>query len=187
MKMIKYRKWIKSLDQIEQIDDVTYRIKLDVHLRDVEFYVALNDKFDDTVVIVKLSDQKITGLNKSSVITDFTKQYELNHKILVVEEVSTKINEQVYSDCNFEVFSEYFFMINLVDYFCSPQYEILSKTETEEFLESYQVKKHKMNKIFITDPAAKYLYLHKGQVIRIIRNSALTGTSIGYRIADDKG
>lgn len=55
-----------------------------------------------------------------------------------------------------------------------------------EFLSSYKVKKNELPKQFINDPMSRYLYLKRGQVIRIIRNSEVTGYSVYYRIIVNK-
>jgi DNA-directed RNA polymerase subunit H (RpoH/RPB5) len=55
-----------------------------------------------------------------------------------------------------------------------------------EFLLSYKVKKNELPKQFINDPMSRYLYLKRGQVIRIIRNSESTGFSVYYRIIVNK-
>ena len=36
--------------------------------------------------------------------------------------------------------------------------------------------------MYISDPASLYLFLKKEQIVRIVRNSELTGNSINYRI-----
>jgi DNA-directed RNA polymerase subunit H (RpoH/RPB5) len=41
--------------------------------------------------------------------------------------------------------------------------------------------------MYDTDRASKYLYVKKGQIVRIIRNTKNTETSIGYRVIAKKG
>ena len=191
IKMITYRGWLKKENLEENIKNITslhadddiYKIKLDVLLKDVPFYDPITeDKFDNNVLYVKLLAQKIVGINKSPIITDFFTTYKNSHKILVVESISEKQEQQIDSYLYCEVFKEHMLLINLVDHHCSPQYEVLTPTELDEFLLSYQVKKTQLDKINLNDPASKYLYLKKGQIIRIIRNSESTGSSIAYRI-----
>ena len=178
IKMLTYRKWLKQ-DMIEKnisnlismnSDDSLYKVKLD----------------DDKTLYIKLLPQKITGINKSPIIVDFMKTYKKDPKILVVDSISDKAYQQLISMQLVEVFSENSLMINLVEHVCSPQYQVLSNEETEEFLSTYHVKKNKLSIIYSNDPAALYLNLKKGQIVRIIRKSEMTSESIAYRIVVNK-
>ncbi len=83
---------------------------------------------------------------------------------------------------NTEVFSETFFLINLVDHIDSPKYELLSEEESKEVLETYILKKKEMMKVLTTDPVVTYFNLKRGDVIRIIRYSEQSGKNVAYRI-----
>ncbi len=199
IKMLSYRNWLNkdNLDKnIELItssnnnntnNDNIYKIKLDVNLEKFPFYDTETKNFNGNVVVVKILQQYITGVNKSLSVTDFLNNYNEYHKILIVDKISEKAQQQLDEMPGIEVFLESFFMINLVEHVCSPNYEILNKDETEKFLSSYQVTKRNLCKMDISDPASKYLYVKKGQIVRIIRNSELAGQTIGYRVIINKG
>lgn len=197
VKMICNRKWLleenlnKTIDEVVSIqnDDQIYKIKLDVNLGSFDTYdppddttVKKNVNFEDNIVMIKLLPQKITSVGKSPIIGEFFDKYKKFHKILVVEGISEKSKQQIISNKHTEVFNESFFMLDLLEHVCSPKYEILSPTESKEMLESYHLLKKKMKRMFESDPASYYLYLKKKQIVRIIRNSELTGGSIDYRI-----
>lgn len=194
MKMLQYRNWI-NMENLEtnissaidlHTDDDIYKVNLDVNLAVVEFYDDIQNG-DGTILMIKLIHQKVTGINKSPAITDFLTNYKKYHKILVVDDMpSTKILQQLNSTPNTESFFESFFLINLVEHECSPRYYVMSKKEQEDFNKEYQASKNKLCKIYDSDPASRYLYLKKGQIIRIERASEITGSSVGYRVVVHK-
>jgi DNA-directed RNA polymerase subunit H (RpoH/RPB5) len=198
IKMLIYRKWInKDNEDIytenllkQKNNNNVYSVNIDINLLDMDFYDELNDvnvsnsenTFDTTKIYIKLLPVKISGTTKISNVSEFLSTYKNNHKILVVDEISEKPMQQFDETKFTEVFEEKNLMINLMEHYASPQYEVLTKNEITDFLDSYQVKKIKLSKMFQSDPASRYLYLKKGQIVRILRNSNISGLSIAYRI-----
>lgn len=194
VKMLTARKWLNSENLQENItsltkqksDDLVYKLKIDVNLSDVPFYLDENEKlpesFNNNVIIIKFIQQKIIGINKSSVITDFIDDYKNNHKILVVESISDKAKSQIYNLAHVEIFDEPFLLFNLLEHELSPQYEILTKDQIKEFKESFNITENKMKRILDSDKASRYFNLKRKQIIRIIRNSEITGKSVDYKI-----
>jgi DNA-directed RNA polymerase subunit H (RpoH/RPB5) len=115
-------------------------------------------------------------------IKDFIAQYPNNHKIFIFDGISDKAKVNLTDMSNIEVFNESFLMINLVDHIDSPKYEVLSKDEGKEVLDSYILKKNEMMRILTTDPVVSYFNLKRGDIIRIIRCSEQSGKNIAYRI-----
>jgi DNA-directed RNA polymerase subunit H (RpoH/RPB5) len=202
IKMLSYRHWINSDDAETQIssiskqhnDDNIYKIKLSINLNTFEFYhkppadsISEENALSGKTVYVKILNQNVTGVNKSPIITEFLHNYKNDHKILIVEKISDKAEKQLLQTPYVEVFTEPFFLVNLVEYDGSPQYEVLSEAQTEQFLKAYQLSRRKMSKMDDTEAASKYLFLRKGQIVRIIRNSKLCGNSIAYRVVQRKG
>ena len=198
VKMLNNRKWISIENvpkQIESLiesynDDHVYKIKLDVSLAKVSTYDPNDDgtarehdkSFEDNVVIIKLLPQKVTSISKSPIIGEFLTNYKKNHKILVVDSISDKSKHQLMNGKYVEVFNESFLMIDLFSHVCSPKYEVLTPDETDEMLKSYHLIRKQMKRMYVTDPAAQYLYLRRKQVTRIIRHSEIAGLAIDYRI-----
>lgn len=203
VKMLCNRKWILAENMEKEIlklndsynDDHIYKIKLDVRLSNIPTYDPNDDdsqktkdtNFEDNVVIVKLLPQKVTSISKSPIITEFLSNYKKNHKIMVVESMSDKSKHQLLASRRIEIFNETFLMIDLLSHVCSPSYEVLNSTEVSELLESYHLSRKQMKRMLDSDPASMYLYLKRKQIVRIIRNSELTGKSIDYRIVIHKG
>lgn len=189
VKMLTYRKWLNSEDNETNLsslsnDDTIYKIKLNTDFNKEE---DNKDNDIEPMLVIKILQQNITGVNKSPQLTEFLTQYKKFHKIIIVERISDKAKMQLDKIPHTEVFVESFFMINLTEHACSPQYEILTPEQTNEFLTAYQVTKRKLPKMDVNDPASLYLYLKKGQIVRIIRDSEITGKSIGYRVIINKG
>jgi len=115
---------------------------------------------------------------------DFLTEYKDYHKILIVKSYTAKSKENLL-DPSFgitEVFIEADLMINLMEIVGCPQYEVLTPEETDQFLDEYFSSRKQLKKMFDCDRAALYLFLKRKQVVRIIRDSEITGKAIDYRI-----
>jgi DNA-directed RNA polymerase subunit H (RpoH/RPB5) len=193
VKMLAYRGWVDE-DNIKKIssdllnlkkEEKIYNIKLKKSLIDVETYEPFENKkdwknFKSENIIVFIFNQKITG--KSQQLTDFINKYNDYHKIIIVESITDKSHQVLTSGKFIEIFSEVEFMINITEHVCCPQFIVLTNEEADECNKSYNVKKKEMQKQYDSDPISRYLFLRRGQVIRIIRNNTLTAQSVSYRI-----
>lgn len=193
IKMLAYRGWVDN-DDIKKIssellnskkEEKIYNIKLKKKLTDIQTYEPFENKkewknFNSDNIIIFLYNQKITG--KSQQLTDFINKYNNYHKIIVVDSITDKSRQALTTSKFIEVFSETEFMINITEHVCSPEFIVLSNEEADECNKSYNVKKKEMQKQYDSDPISRYLFLKRGQVIRIIRNNEVTGQSVSYRI-----
>jgi len=190
IKMFVERKWINKDSEeniistllTEQNDNELYTIPLDnilVNNEDIQ-------NFDGSKVILKILHQKISGLNKTPILTDFIESFNTKHRIVIVDSISDKPQSQLQQLSHVEVFVESFFLINLLEHECSPKYEILTSEQKTEVMNSYQLTKKQMKKMFDSDAVSKYLYLKSGQIVRIIRNNVLSAHAIDYRIVIHK-
>jgi DNA-directed RNA polymerase subunit H (RpoH/RPB5) len=176
---------ISSLIQQESDNDV-YKIKLDYP----EVYY---DKSTENTYYIKLLNQKVSSIAKSSNIGDFVYDKKNAPKLIVVTGITNKARQQLQEDFKYiEVFTEQELMIDLVSHIAVPKHEMLNEEETQIFLKEYLLKKREIPKMFIGDPVSKYFNAKVGQVFRIIRPSEVTAQSIYYRmvikgsINDDK-
>ncbi len=176
---------ISSLIQQESDNDV-YKIKLDYP----EVYY---DKSTENTYYIKLLNQKVSSIAKSSNIGDFVYDKKNAPKLIVVSGITNKAHQQLQEDFKYiEVFTEQELMIDLVSHIAVPKHEMLNEEETQIFLKEYLLKKREIPKMFISDPVSKYFNAKVGQVFRIIRPSEVTAQSIYYRmvikgsINDDK-
>ncbi|MFH1404353.1 MAG: DNA-directed RNA polymerase subunit H [Candidatus Altiarchaeota archaeon] len=66
-----------------------------------------------------------------------------------------------------------------------PKHELLSDEEAEKVLEKYSITKLELPRIKLKDPALDGFGHKLGDVIRITRENAVTGTSYYYRVVID--
>lgn len=169
------QKNINSLITQESDNDV-YKIKLD----HPEIYYS---KTVENIYYIKILNQKITGISKSSNIGDFIYPRKSAPKLVVVSGITNKALQQLQEDFpNTEIFTEPELMIDLVSHVAVPKHEMLNEEETQIFLKDYLLKKREIPKMFISDPVSKYFNAKVGQVFRIIRPSEISGQSIYYRM-----
>lgn len=197
VKMLFHRGWIKqeNLENrtktiIGEVNDENlYKIQLDVKLGSFptyEFQNTNNNEFIDDVVFLKLVPQKVTSVGKSPIIIDFLTIHKQSHKILVVDEISDKSKNVLMTNKYVEIFAEAKVMQNVMDHILSPAYEILTPDECTQLLKEYQLTRRQMEIMFDTDTVARYLFLKKGRIVRIIGNSEASGNTIRYRIVVHK-
>lgn len=189
IKMLYNRKLIddKSMTKLfedikKKSDDNVYKIKLTNNIKpysDTKEYIK---KFDGTQIVIKIIHQKIQGIAKMPIIKDFLTQYQNNHKIFIFDGISDKAKSNLMDNLNVEVFSESFFLLNIIDHVDSPEFKLLTEEEEKEVMDSYIFKKKEMKKILTTDPIVHYFNLKRGNIIRIIRPSEQSGKSVDYRI-----
>jgi DNA-directed RNA polymerase subunit H (RpoH/RPB5) len=202
VKMFRDRGWVfeENIDKYTQQlikninDNNIFKLRLDVEIESEkpkrknskDSKKKEEDNFDGKIVVIKILPEKITSIVKSPIIGDFIDKNRENHKLLIVNSISDKSKRQLLLNKNMEVFVEEFLMQNLLSHVCSPKYEILSKEESEAFLKEYNALKKQMKNMFDSDPASMYLNLKINQIVRITRDSEVTGFSIDYRIVVPK-
>jgi DNA-directed RNA polymerase subunit H len=200
--MFNKRKWINNENVKTQItnmldnpnDDQIYKIQLDVDLVKVDTYYPIEEdeerkfdkEFNGRYVIIKLLPQNITSIGKSPIIGEFLSTYNKFHRLIVVDDISEKVRNTLLSSKYLEIFKESFLMIDLLEHYCSPKYEVLSPKEAKEFTISYNTPRRNLQYILDTDPVSMYLYLERGQIIRAIRYSEVSGEAVAYRIVVHK-
>ena len=201
IKMCIYRKWLDEKSDVNILvdelfknrkDEKIYNLKLSKNLLDVSTYDSFEDKksnqwkdFNGKNIIIYLSNLKVSG--KSQPLNDFISKYPNYHKIIVVESITDKVRLMMSTSKFTEVFTEPELMLNMTEHVCCPEFTVLENEELNEILQSYNAKRKELPKQFDSDPMSRYLFLKRGQVVRVIRNSETTGQSVAYRIVIHKG
>jgi DNA-directed RNA polymerase subunit H len=158
----------------EKSDDYEYKIKLD----ETKPYYSKDTK----ELVLKIYNQKVTGLAKGSILDEFIRKNIAKPKIIVVQDITSKVEDQIiHKFQNTEIFVEKNLLIDLVTHIYVPKHELLTPEEGEIILEEYYMNKRTIPKILTADPISKYFNAKIGDVFRIIRPSEITGESVFYR------
>ena len=167
---------IKKILSVDS-DDNLYKIQLD----NPEVYYPKNENTKN--FYVKLLNQKVTGVSKTSNIGDFLYKYKNNPTLIIVSSITSKAQQQLQEEFSFsEAFLEKELMMDLVSHVSVPKHELLDDNDSKLVLEEYFTKKREMPKIFVTDPVSKYYNAKIGQIFRIIRPSETSGQTFSYRL-----
>ncbi len=129
----------------------------------------------------KIIYQKITAVGKQSDINDFFKDYAQHKKILIAQEYNKKIYDYVTKN-HTQIFLESAFMQDIISHRDQPKFEILSPKEIEAVKLEYNINEYTTKKYLRSDPVVRYYGLRKGDIVRIIRPSLISGEAIDYRI-----
>src|SRR5690606_26751152 len=139
--MSKRDKYIKQIIGTHS-DDQTYKLELD--------YPEKRYDKDNKIMIIRLVNQKITSLSKSSGISDMLTTYKSQPKIIVVPSINPKVRYLVQSDTtsypNTEIFLEKELLINIIDHVSVPKHILLSDDETKNVLDAYHAKRRDIPK-----------------------------------------
>jgi len=142
---------------------------------------VVENVFDGTQIMIFLTREKITG--KSNIINDIVKKNHWIHKLIIVDTITDKSRKNISLIPHTEIFAESEFQLNLADFCMFPQsLNILTNDETTEYTECYRATKKQTPKILEQDPMARFMYLKRGQILRIVRNSEFTGNSVFFRV-----
>ena len=183
IKMLTNRGLLKKTEQKENIDKITESIRETDEYKITLDYPEKYYENENKTLIVKILNQKIAGVSKTSIVGEFLYENKNAPKIVIVNSITSKALHQIHTEFkNTEVFLERELMIDLVSHVAVPKHELLSDKDAEQVLTEYETKKREMPKIFITDPVAKYFNARLGQIFRIIRSSETSGQSAYYRL-----
>lgn len=155
----------KVLKQMEDQGDYTYTFKVDN-----------GDNY-----VIKIFFYAITSIIKQPAMNDFLKDYTLYKKIIVAEDYTSKISD--YANANqAQIFTVSSMQEDLISHKYQPRYELLTPTEMLLVKKEYNITDYTTKKILKNDPVTRYFGLKKGDIIRIIRGSPVSGETIDYRI-----
>ncbi len=166
-------------DKIMKLVEVLQTTNSDIYRYPLDKY----DSDDSKDYVVKLVNQKISAINKTSGIVDHLNKFKKNLNMIVVLDINNK--SSLYINKNFpntEIFLETDLLFNLVESIIIPQHEVLSKEEGEKVLSAYQAVKKNMPKINSGEKVARYYNMQPGQICKILRPSETSGYVPFYRL-----
>lgn len=130
--------------------------------------------------VFKIIYQKITAVGKSSIISDFLKDYAKHKKILVATDFNSKIIKYVATN-RAQIFKTSSFNSDIAVHRDQPIFQVLSPKEKEQVKLEYNLTEYTTKKFVKNDPMVKYYDLKKKDMVRIIRYSIISGQGIDYR------
>jgi DNA-directed RNA polymerase subunit H (RpoH/RPB5) len=134
-------------------------------------------------IMCKILPYKITAINKSYGMIEFLDKYKSSKKIIIVKEINTRVQSHIqHSYRNTEIFMEKEMMINLIEHILIPKHILLSKEEANNLIKTYMVQKRQLQRIYNSDPVARYYNAKIGDIFRIVRYSEKAGYGVAYRI-----
>jgi DNA-directed RNA polymerase subunit H (RpoH/RPB5) len=137
---------------------------------------------NNIIVAVKFYNNKLNTLKNEKEIDTFITTYQTHHKILIVTDISAKIEKQIMELKNFEVYKLMDIVRDISQHHIVPKHILLTKEDAAKVMDEYKLKKPDMGRIYINDPMAKYLFAQKDDIIQIIRPNANSGYSTYYRL-----
>lgn len=159
-----YDKNLKSL-QSQIKDDLLFELK--------------EGKFKLGIRIVKY---KVTSITKIEGIDDFLDDDTYNLRIIIFSDMNQKTFKQIIVKKNTQPFWIDDLMMNKIEFNYVPRHEILSEEERNDFIKSYQITRDKLPKLEIYDAISRYYNMQIGDIVRIHRNSPMTGKAVYYRV-----
>jgi|GEM_PF-1471742 len=151
---------------------------------------SVSDKGDNTFLVkanngeiyaIRIIFQKISATGKQSAINDFIKEYTSQKKIIIANDYNNKILDYV-SKQGIQIFRENIMLEDLISHYYQPKFELMTPTEAEDYKREYNVDDYGIKKMMKSDPVARYFGLKKGDLIKIIRPSPLSGENPDCRI-----
>jgi DNA-directed RNA polymerase subunit H (RpoH/RPB5) len=174
-KMLSRRMFINEEGQTAPLYDYNKNMK---KLSDKTYLFNTNDK---KKYYLKIIFQKITTVGTKTSSIEFVDEHRNDNKILVVLD----FNDKVKNYCrvhNCQIFKDNFFLEDIVEQRDQPTFQILSSTDMELVKKEYNVTDKTIKGMQRTDPITYYYALKLNDIVRIIRPSPTSGTSVDYRI-----
>lgn len=201
-KQVIIENWIKMLTNREWLnEDLSTNIKTAIkslNSSDNKEIAIINSKIinpitekNETNYVLIFILRKISTIVKDQDIQNYINTYKDYYKFFIlqtieqttvptIETISSKVEKQLIDVGDTEVFSHNFLMIDRIDNIYVPQHILLSKDESEQYVQEYGSKLN-MSKIFITDPISRYYNAKPGQIFKIIRSSNTSGQELSLR------
>ena len=177
IKMLIDRKWIDDYDIFYNMVTKNNVIRDNLNLIDITTI-----ENNDLKIAIKFYKSKLNTIKNDKDIENFINSYITYHKIIIVNDITSKAEKQIIDFKNLEIFKINEVIKNIAEHHLVPKHKLLSKEEGNQVLNEYKLKKKDMGRICIDDPMVRYLYAKKNDIIQIIRPSVYSGYSTYYRL-----
>lgn len=130
---------------------------------------------------VRIIFQKITNIGQKSLLNNFIEELHDYNKIIIASGFSPKIIENL-KKLKIQSFTENIFLSDFLKNKDQPIFELINKDEANTIMNNYHIDIKTASIMLSKDPVALYFKLKKGNLVRIIRTSPITGQNVSYRI-----
>ncbi|MBO3799553.1 MAG: DNA-directed RNA polymerase subunit H [Thermoproteota archaeon] len=72
--------------------------------------------------------------------------------------------------------------VNILDHVLVPRHRVLSTEEKEALLKKYKIKPSQLPKMLNSDPVAIAIGAKPGDIVEVVRKSAVAGETLAYRV-----
>jgi DNA-directed RNA polymerase subunit H (RpoH/RPB5) len=170
IKMLFNRNWIT-----DNLNTLIKNISVD---ENNEAYIKTPNK----VYVLKMLFRKVSTIRNDDEIADFLKRNHNMYCFFVVHQMASKAQKQLLENNEVEVFGDEELMENIIENIFVPTHIVLTEEEANKYKEEYRLKNTDIQRIFTTDPIAKYYNIKPGQLVKIIRPSITSGEEIAFRL-----
>lgn len=173
VKMLFNRGWMDSLNT--SVDNIIKSLKFN---NDDVVYI----KTQSRTYALKLFFRKISTIRKVDEIENFLDKNKDSYRFFVISQMTNKAQKQLIEYPDVEVFTDEELLENIIENIYVPTHIVLSEEESARYKEEYRLKSTDIQRIFTTDPIAKYYNMKPGQLVKIIRPSLTAGEEIAFRL-----
>lgn len=148
------------------------------NIKNIESKGVFSWKENDYDFVVMIIFNKINGVKKGSDLEELLIKSKNKKTFIIAQEVSNKTYLQV-KDFDGELFTTFEFLSDIPSNPLIPEHIILNDSQKEELLKIYKEKN--LAKILLNDMMVRYIGANRGDIIKIIRPTYNTGSSVYYR------
>jgi len=152
------------------------------NIKNISDNLEVATNYESKSFAIKIIYNNITTIKDSNDIDSFLDKYSKYNKFIIVTSLSKKAFKQLEEYPLTQAFQEIDLMVNILEHDLQPKFRLLTKSEVEEYFNTFENKKREMPRILDSDPVARYFGAKIGDIIEIIRPSITTIEAITYRI-----
>jgi DNA-directed RNA polymerase subunit H (RpoH/RPB5) len=152
------------------------------NIKNISDNLEVATNYESKSFAIKIIYNNITTIKDSNDIDSFLDKYSKYNKFIIVTSLSKKAFKQLEEYPLTQAFQEIDLMVNVLEHDLQPKFRLLTKSEVEEYFNTFENKKREMPRILDSDPVARYFGAKIGDILEIIRPSITTVEAYTYRI-----
>jgi len=152
------------------------------NIKNISDNLEVATNYESKSFAIKIIYNNITTIKDSNDIDSFLDKYSKYNKFIIVTSLSKKAFKQLEEYPLTQAFQEIDLMVNVLEHDLQPKFRLLTKSEVEEYFNTFENKKREMPRILDSDPVARYFGAKIGDILEINRPSITTVEAYTYRI-----